>query len=57
MILMAEGKTDEDIGKTLHLQESTVRAHLHQIQQRLGLEKRTQVIAYVHNHILHKTDD
>ena len=57
MILMAEGKTDEEIGKTLHLQESTVRTHLFHIQQRLGLENRSQVIAYVHNHLQYKDGD
>lgn len=51
MILLAEGKTDHEIGKTLHLQESTVRAHIHHIQQRLGMENRFQVAAYVHKNI------
>ncbi len=54
MILMAEGKTDEEIGETLHLQESTVRAHIHHIQQRLGMENRSQVVAYVHRHMKYK---
>jgi len=57
MILMAEGKTDEEIGKTLHLQETTVRTHLFHIQQRLGLENRSQVMAYVHNHLQYKDGD
>lgn len=48
LMLMSEGKTDEEIGKTLHLQESTVRAHIHHILQRLGLENRSQAVAYVH---------
>jgi NarL family two-component system response regulator LiaR len=48
---MAEGKTDEEIAKILHLQETTVRTHLFHIQQRLGLENRSQVMAYVHNHL------
>lgn len=51
MMLMAEGKTDEEIAKILHLQESTVRAHVHQIGQRLGTENRSQIVAYVHNHL------
>jgi len=51
MILLAEGKTDEEIAKTLHLQETTVRTHLFHIQQRLGLENRSQVMAYAHNHL------
>ena len=48
--LLAEGKADGEIAKTLSLQESTVRAHIYHVQQRLGLESRTQVIAYVHSH-------
>lgn len=51
MILMAEGKTDEEIANMLSLQESTVRAHVHQIGQRLGTENRSQIVAYVHNHL------
>ncbi len=51
VMLMAEGKTDIEIGEMLHLQESTVRAHVHQIGQRLGIENRSQIIAYVHNQL------
>jgi len=51
LMLMSEGKTDEEIGKTLHLQESTVRAHVHHILQRLGLENRSQAVAHVHQHL------
>jgi len=54
MLLLSEGKSDEEISKTLHLQESTVRAHIHHIQQRLGLDSRSQVVAYVHNHLMSK---
>jgi NarL family two-component system response regulator LiaR len=57
MILLAEGKTDEEIGKALHLQEVTVRTHLFHIQQRLGLENRSQVMAYAHNHLKYKEED
>lgn len=52
LALMAEGKLDEEIAKVLNLQESTVRAHIYHVQQRLGLDNRTQVIAYVHQHLL-----
>jgi len=51
MMLMAEGKSDDEIGEILHLQESTVRAHIHHIQQRLGLDSRLQMMAYVHKHL------
>lgn len=57
IFLLAEGKADEEIAQTLNLQESTVRAHLHQVQQRLGLESRSQVVAYVHNHLKYKDED
>jgi len=48
MMLLAEGKTDNEIANILHVQESTVRAHVHQIGQRLGMENRSQIVAYVH---------
>lgn len=51
MMLMAEGKTDEEIADMLSLQESTVRAHVHQIGQRLGTESRSQIVAYVHKYL------
>jgi len=51
LTLLAEGKSDEEIGKNLHLQESTVRAHVHHILQRLGLESRSQAVAYANKSI------
>ena len=51
MMLMAEGKTDEEIANILSLQESTVRAHVHQIGQRLDTKNRSQIVAYVHKHL------
>jgi DNA-binding NarL/FixJ family response regulator len=52
--LLSEGKSDEEIGKTLHLQESTVRAHLHHILQRLGLDSRSQAVAYANKNLKNK---
>lgn len=49
LTLMSEGRSDEMIGKILHLQESTIRAHIHHILQRLGFESRSQAVAHVHN--------
>ncbi|MEP7134166.1 MAG: response regulator transcription factor [Chloroflexota bacterium] len=49
--LLAEGKSDEEIGKTLHLSEATVRSHVHHILQRLGLETRAQAVAYAHKNL------
>lgn len=51
ILLMAEGKTDEEIADILNVQESTVRSHLHQIGQRLGTENRSQIVAYVYKHL------
>ena len=49
--LLSEGHSDDEIGKLLHLEESTVRAHLHHILRRLGLKNRAQVIAYANHRI------
>jgi DNA-binding NarL/FixJ family response regulator len=46
LALLGEGRADQDIGKTLHLEESTVRSHVHRIIQRLGVENRAQAVAY-----------
>ncbi len=46
LALLGEGRSDEEIGKTLHLEESTVRSHVHHILQRLGVESRAQAVAY-----------
>jgi DNA-binding NarL/FixJ family response regulator len=49
--LLSEGHSDDQIAKLLHLEESTVRAHLHHILQRLGLKNRAQAIAYAHQRL------
>ena len=49
--LLAEGHSDDEIAKLLHLEESTVRAHIHNILRRLGLKNRTQAVAYAHHHL------
>ena len=46
LTLLGEGRSDQEIGKTLHLEESTVRSHVHRIIQRLGVESRSQAVAY-----------
>ena len=46
LALLGEGRSDQEIAKTLHLEEATVRSHVHRIVQRLGLESRAQVVAY-----------
>ena len=46
LALLAEGRSDYEIGQTLHLEESTVRSHVHHILQRLQLDNRAQLVAY-----------
>ena len=46
LALMGEGRSDHEIGKMLHLEEATVRSHVHRIIQRLGVENRAQAVAY-----------
>jgi two-component system, NarL family, response regulator LiaR len=46
LALMGEGRSDQEIAKTLHLEEATVRSHVHRILQRLGVENRAQAVAY-----------
>ncbi|MBE0682381.1 MAG: response regulator transcription factor [Anaerolineales bacterium] len=54
LFLLSEGNSDGEIANLLHLEESTVRTHLHHILQRLGLKNRTQAVVYAHQHL--KTD-
>ena len=49
LALLGEGHSDQEIYKTLHLTEATVRSHIHGIIQRLGVENRAQAVAYA-NH-------
>jgi NarL family two-component system response regulator LiaR len=46
LVLVGEGRSDREISETLHLTEATVRSHIHNILQRLGLETRAQLVAY-----------
>jgi NarL family two-component system response regulator LiaR len=46
LVLIGEGKSDQEIGEMLHLTEATVRSHVHRIIQRLGVDNRAQAVAY-----------
>ena len=48
LALMGEGRSDQEIAKTLHLEEATVRSHVHRIIQRLGVENRAQAVTYAY---------
>ena len=46
LALLGEGRSDQEIGRLLHMEEATVRSHVHRILQRLGVENRAQAVAY-----------
>lgn len=46
LALLTEGYSVHAIAKLLHLEAATVRSHLHHIMQRLGVEKRVQLMDY-----------
>ncbi|WFR97815.1 helix-turn-helix transcriptional regulator [Rhizobium tumorigenes] len=45
LTLCADGKTDREIGRMTHRSPRTVQAHLHNLQQKLGVSNRAQLIA------------
>ena len=44
--LMGENHSDEKISEILHIEEATVRTHIHNIIRRLNLETRAQAVAF-----------
>jgi NarL family two-component system response regulator LiaR len=46
LALLGEGRSDQEISEVLHLTEATVRSHVHRIIQRLGVDNRSQAVAY-----------
>jgi two-component system, NarL family, response regulator LiaR len=50
LALIGEGRSDQEIARMLHLEEPTVRSHIHRILQRLGVESRAQAVAYANRH-------
>jgi len=47
--LVAEGATNKEIGDSLFVSESTVRAHLHNVMEKLHLANRAQAAAFAVN--------
>ncbi|MHB0979406.1 MAG: response regulator [Thermoleophilia bacterium] len=45
--LLADGLTNKDIGRELYLSESTVKYHVHQAMQVLGVERRAELVREV----------
>ena len=50
LALVAEGKTNREIGKALHLSEKTVRNYVSEVLAKLGLTSRAQAAAYTARH-------
>jgi NarL family two-component system response regulator LiaR len=48
--LVAQGRTNREIGETLCVAESTVRSHLHNILSKLNVANRVQAAAYARGH-------
>jgi len=48
--LVAEGKTNHDIGTALDVSDATVKFHMSNILGKLHLENRAQVVAFAHRH-------
>lgn len=44
--LIAQGKSNKEIARTLHVVEDTVKTHVHHILAKLGVQSRTQAILY-----------
>ena len=49
LALIGEGRTDQEIARALHLEEGTVRSHVHHILRRLGVENRAQAVTYANS--------
>jgi DNA-binding CsgD family transcriptional regulator len=50
LILLAQGCYYREIGETLGISTSTVRAHLHSVYKKLGVNSRAQAVIKFHGH-------
>lgn len=50
LTLVAQGKTNKEIGQELHVSEKTVKNHLSHILQKLGVARRAEAAAYLTRH-------
>jgi NarL family two-component system response regulator LiaR len=48
LLLIAEGKSNKEIGEELHISIKTVKTHVSNLLMKLGLEDRTQLAIYAH---------
>ena len=47
LLLLAEGKSNQEIAEKIHVSESTVKYHLGLVYRRLGVKRRIQAMAVV----------
>ena len=50
LTLAAGGLSNRDVGRQLSLSEGTVKAHLHNIYKKLGINSRTALVVMAHTH-------
>ena len=50
LTLVAGGLSSKEVGRRLGLAEGTVKVHLHSIFKKLGINKRTVLVAHAHAH-------
>ena len=50
LTLAAGGLSNIDVGRQLSLSEGTVKAHLHNIYKKLGVNSRTALVVMAHTH-------
>jgi two-component system, NarL family, nitrate/nitrite response regulator NarL len=48
LTLAAGGLSNKDVGRRLNLSEGTVKVHLHNIYQKLGVKTRTTLVVLAH---------
>jgi two-component system nitrate/nitrite response regulator NarL len=48
VLALAEGLSNKGVGRRLNLSEGTVKVHLHNIYQKLGVKNRTALAVLVH---------
>jgi DNA-binding CsgD family transcriptional regulator len=48
-VLASGGLSNKDVGRRLNLSEGTVKVHLHNIYQKLGVKTRTALVALAHS--------
>jgi DNA-binding NarL/FixJ family response regulator len=52
--LIADGLSNKEIGKALHLSPFTIKSHVHNILEKMALRSRVQIAAYAHKIKEHK---